>query len=44
MPFTMFYGACDLLFAEPEIQVNKGTADLDDAGAEEEATQHECHG
>jgi hypothetical protein len=41
MPFTMFYGACDLLFAELEIQVNEDRpADLDEAGQGEKATQH----
>jgi hypothetical protein len=41
MPFTVFYGACDLLFAELEMQVNEDyPADLDQGGPEEEATQH----
>jgi hypothetical protein len=30
LPFTMLYGACDLLFAELEMQVNQ-PADLDEA-------------
>jgi hypothetical protein len=40
MPFTMFYGACDLLFAGIEMQVNEGAADLGQTGPEEETTQH----
>jgi hypothetical protein len=40
MPFTMFYGACDLLFAELEMEVNGAPADLGEPGPEEEATQH----
>jgi hypothetical protein len=39
MPFTMFYVACDLLFAGFEAKVNEESADLDQTGAEEEATQ-----
>jgi hypothetical protein len=39
MPFTMFYGTCDLLFAGLEMQVTE-PADLDRAGPEDEATQH----
>jgi hypothetical protein len=39
LPFAVFSGACDLLFAEPEVQVNE-PADLDHAGPEEEATRH----
>jgi hypothetical protein len=38
LPFAMFSGACDLLFAEPEVQLNE-PADLDHAGPEEEATR-----
>ena len=30
LPFAVFSGACDLLFAEPEVQVNE-PADLDHA-------------
>jgi hypothetical protein len=37
MPFTMFYGACDLLFARLEMQVNEDAADLGEAGPEEAA-------
>ena len=42
LPFTMFYGTCDLLFAELEMQVTEDDppADLDQAGPEDEATQH----
>ena len=40
LPFTMFSGACDLVFAELETQLNDEPADLDEAGPEEEATQH----
>jgi hypothetical protein len=40
LTFTMFYGACDLLFGGLEIEVNEGPADLDQAWLEEEATQH----
>jgi hypothetical protein len=41
LPFTMFYGTCDLLFAELEMQVTEDRpADLDQAGPEDEATQH----
>jgi hypothetical protein len=39
LPFAVFCGGCDLLFAEPEMQANE-PADLDKAGPEEEATQH----
>lgn len=39
LPFAVFSGACDLLFAEPEVQVNE-PADLDHAGPEKEATRH----
>jgi hypothetical protein len=38
LPFTMFYGACDLLFAGIEMEVNE-PADLDETEPEEE-TQH----
>jgi hypothetical protein len=37
LPFTMFSGACDLVFGE---LVNEDPADLEEAGPEEEATQH----
>jgi hypothetical protein len=41
LPFTMFSGACDLVFAELEMQVNEDhPADLDEASPEEDATQH----
>jgi hypothetical protein len=40
MPFTVFYGACDLLFAGLEMQVKKGPAELDEVGPEELATRH----
>jgi hypothetical protein len=40
LPFTMFSGACDLVFAGFETQVSEAAADLDEAGAEDEATQH----
>jgi hypothetical protein len=39
LPFAMFSGACDLVFAELEMQVNE-PADLDEARPDEEATQH----
>jgi hypothetical protein len=39
LPFTMFYGMCDLLFGGLEMEVNEGPADLGEAGPEEE-TQH----
>jgi hypothetical protein len=39
LPFTMFYGACDLLFAGLEMQVNE-PADLGETGPDEEATRH----
>jgi hypothetical protein len=39
LPFTMFSGACDVVFAELEMQVNE-PADFDQTGPEEEATQH----
>jgi len=39
LPFTMFSGACDLVFAELEL-MNEEPADLDEVGPEEEATQH----
>jgi hypothetical protein len=39
LPFTMFSGACDIVFAELETQVNE-PAGLDHVGPEEEATQH----
>jgi hypothetical protein len=39
LPFTMFYGTCDLVFAELEMQVNEvRQTDLDQAGPEDEAT------
>jgi hypothetical protein len=41
MPFTVFYAACDLLFAEFEMEANENPEDLDDARPEGEATQHE---
>ena len=40
LPFAVFSGACDLLFAEPEVQVNERPADFDHAGPEKEATRH----
>jgi hypothetical protein len=40
MPFTMFYGACDLLFAGLEMGMNEGPSDLDQTGSGEKATQH----
>jgi hypothetical protein len=40
LPFTVFYGACDLLFVGLEMEVNEGPADLDQVWPEEEATQH----
>jgi hypothetical protein len=40
LPFTMFSGACDLVFAEFTPQVDEEPADLDEAGSEDEATQH----
>ncbi len=40
LPFTMFSGACDLVFAEFETKANEDPANLDEAGAEEDATQH----
>jgi hypothetical protein len=41
LPFTMFYGTCDLLFAGLEMQVNEDRpADLDPPRPEEEAAQH----
>jgi hypothetical protein len=40
MPFTMFYGACDLLFAGLEMQVNEAPADLGKAEPERIATRH----
>jgi hypothetical protein len=40
LPFTMFSGACDIVFAELETQLNEEPADLDEVGPEEEATQH----
>jgi hypothetical protein len=40
LPFTMFYGTCDLVFAELEMQVNEDRqAVLVQAGPEDEATQ-----
>jgi hypothetical protein len=40
LPFTMFYGACDLLFAGLEMEVNEDPADLYEAEVGEETTQH----
>jgi hypothetical protein len=40
LPFTMFSGACDLVFAELAPQVDEEPADLDEVGPEGEATQH----
>ncbi|MBV9970646.1 MAG: hypothetical protein JO228_11740 [Xanthobacteraceae bacterium] len=40
LPFTMFSGACDLVFAELETQLNEHPADRDEVGAEDDATQH----
>jgi hypothetical protein len=40
LPFTMFSGACDLVFAELVPQADVEPADLDEARPEEDATQH----
>jgi hypothetical protein len=41
LPFTMFSGVCDLMFAGLEMQVNGDLpVDPDQAGPEEEAIQH----
>jgi hypothetical protein len=41
MPFTMFYGACDLLFAGLEMEVDEDrSAGVGEVGPEELATQH----
>jgi hypothetical protein len=40
LPFTMFSGACDLVFAELVPQTDVEPADLDEARPEEDATQH----
>jgi hypothetical protein len=41
-PFTMFYGACDLLFGALELEMNEDrAADVGEVGPEEEeAMQH----
>jgi hypothetical protein len=40
LPYTMFSGACELVFAEFETQVSGEPAERDADSAEEEATQH----
>jgi hypothetical protein len=40
LPFTMFSGACDLVFAEFETQLGEEPADLDEVAPEDEATTH----
>ncbi len=40
LPFTMFSGACDLVFAELGSQLNDEPADLEEVATEDEATTH----
>ncbi len=40
LPFTMFSGACDLVFAEFETQLNEEPAERDEVSLEDEATTH----
>jgi hypothetical protein len=40
LPFTMFSGACDLVFAELGTQLSEEPADLEEVGPEDEATTH----
>jgi hypothetical protein len=40
LPFTMFSGACDLVFAELTTQLSEEPPDLDEVGPEDEATTH----
>jgi hypothetical protein len=40
LPFTMFSGACDLVFAELATQLAEESADLDEVSPEDEATTH----
>ena len=40
LPFTMFSGACDLVFAELGSQLNDAPADLEEVSTEDEATTH----
>ena len=40
LPFTMFSGACDLVFSEFETLTSEDPAEIAEAGPEEDATQH----
>jgi hypothetical protein len=40
LPFTMFSGACDLVFSEFETQPSEDPAEIVEGGPEEDTTAH----